>query len=93
MATKPPVGYSPLKQALSKMPKLKTTKKTKKLMDSNSFNLKQYLGPRTTASSAAEGRLKVAAKSKYKSKLKSLISAVKSKKKKEKPSPYLNTGS
>lgn len=83
-------GYSPLKEAIRAAPKLKSLKSPKK-MNLNLPNISSFLGPRTTASSAAEGRLKVAASSKYKSKLKSLIS--KSKKKKSKPTPYLNTSS
>lgn len=79
--------------AKTKAPKTKGVKLPNKPMESNpiNFKIKQFLGPRTTASSAAEGRLKTAAKSKYKSKLKTLIASVK-KKKKDKPKGTLNMG-
>lgn len=61
----------------SSLAKIKNVK-TKSKMDYP--NLQQFTGPRTTASSQAEGRLKVAAKSKYKTTLKASIKKAKANK-------------
>lgn len=66
--------------AKSSLAKIKSAKKPK--MDYP--NIQQFTGPRTTASSQAEGRLKVAAKSKYKATIKASI------KKAKKKAGYLN---
>lgn len=83
MAVKKPAGFNPLKGAMAKAGKLKGLKYSKKSMSSNEPDLKQFLGVRTTAQSAAEGRLKVAAgkgKAKKASALKSMLGRIKKKK-------------
>lgn len=66
--------------SLTKLVKLKPTTKL-------NFNPSQFLGARSTAQSAAEGRLKVAASSQYKAKRSSLKKSVA---KKKKAVPFIN---
>lgn len=77
MASLPKVASVKAPKISASLTKLAKFKPTTKM----NFNPSQFLGAKSTAQSAAEGRLKIAASSKYKAKRASLKKSVAKKKK------------